>query len=54
MNNSDGDQNVPLSILDMVRMFLAPSARGENTVLILETRNYAQHPCHKQSMEHQA
>jgi hypothetical protein len=33
------DSDVPQRVLDMVRMFLASSTRGEHTVLNLETRN---------------
>ena len=36
---SDSVQDVPQGVLDMVRMFLASSTRGDHTVLTLETRN---------------
>ena len=39
MDDSDSVQLVPNRVLDMVRMFLAPSTRGEHAVLILETKN---------------
>ena len=39
MVDSDSDQDVPQRVLDMVRMFLASSTKGDNTVLILESRN---------------
>ena len=38
MEDSDSDQDVPERVLDMVRMFLAASTRGDTIVLILETR----------------
>ena len=40
MEDSDSDQDVPERVLDMVRMFLAASTRGDNVALILETRNH--------------
>jgi hypothetical protein len=39
MDSSGSDQDVPQRVLDMVRMFLASSTRGDHTVLTLETRN---------------
>ena len=32
------DPDVPQRVLDMIKMFLAASKRGDNTVLILESR----------------
>ena len=32
-------QDVPHRVLDVLRTFLAASSRGEQTVLVLETRN---------------
>ena len=39
MDSSGNNQDVPQRVLDMVRMFLASSTRGDHTVLTLETRN---------------
>ena len=39
MEDSVSDQDVPQSVMDMVRMFLASSNRGDQSVLILETKN---------------
>ena len=39
MEDSDSDQDVPQRVLDMVRMFLASSTRGDHSVLTLETRD---------------
>ena len=39
MGDSDSDQDVPQRVLDMVRMFLASSTRGDHSVLTLETRD---------------
>ena len=39
MEDSDSEQDVPHRVLDMVRMFLAASTRGDHAVLTLETRN---------------
>ena len=39
MKDSDCEQDVPHRVLDMLRMFLAASTRGEQAVLILETKN---------------
>ena len=38
MEDSD-DQDVPQRLLDMLRIFLAASKRGDNAALILEIRN---------------
>ena len=38
MVDSNGDQAVPQRMLDLLRMFLAASSRGEHTVLVLESR----------------
>ena len=35
----DSDQDVPERVLNMVRMFLASSTRGDHSVLTLETRD---------------
>ena len=39
MEDSVSGQDVPERVLDMVRMFLASSTKGDTTVLILESRN---------------
>ena len=39
MEDSDSEQDVPQRVLDMVKMFLASSTKGDSTVLILESRN---------------
>ena len=39
MVDSDSDQDVPQRVLDMVRMFLSSSTRGDHSVLTLETRD---------------
>ena len=39
MEDSVNVQDVPNSVLDIVRMFLAANNRGEHAVLILETKN---------------
>ena len=35
------DEDVPPRMLDLLRMFLAASSRGEHTVLVLESRKSA-------------
>ena len=37
MVDRNGDQEVPQRMLDLLRMFLAASSRGEHAVLVLES-----------------
>ena len=38
MVDMNSEQDVPPRMLDLLRMFLAASSRGEHTVLVLESR----------------
>ena len=39
MVDAKNDPEVPPRVMDLLRMFLAASSRGEQAVLVLETRN---------------
>ena len=38
MDNISSDQEVPTGVLNMLRIFLAARSRGEDAILILETK----------------
>ena len=38
MDDMSSDQEVPAGVLDLLRIFLAARSRGEDAILILETR----------------